>query len=262
MPRIQPRLLIIDDEMESVALLLSFLEGQRLDLRVALDGEDGLRKAIKARPDAILLDVRMPGLDGYEVCRRLKSAQQTADVPVIFLSGNSSLEDKLEGFAAGGVDYVCKPFRAEEVLARIFVHLRLQRRLAQQDASAGEFGIESSRRVSAPDPLVDVVSLMQQVEGDWPGLAELARQVGTNEKRLTELFRQRFGMPVFEYLVELRLAKARHLLESSELAIKRIADHAGYSNASAFTRAFRRRFALGPKEYRQTRRHLIAAERL
>ena len=251
----KPRLLIIDDKMETVALLMSYLEGQSIDIRIALDGQDGLRKAIKVRPDAILLDVNMPNMDGYAVCRKLKSMADTADVPIIFLSGNCSLEDKLEGFSAGGADYVCKPFLAEEVLARIFVHLRLQRRLVHiESITDSDAPRTEDEVVCEADPVIEAIAYLQQSDGEWPGLVELARRVGTNEKKLTELFRNRFGMPVFEYLIELRLESARKCLERTDLAIKLIADRTHYSNASAFTRAFRRRYGLGPKAYRHARR--------
>lgn len=254
-----PRVLIVDDQMDSVALMLSYLRGQSFDILVARDGEDGLRKAAKGCPDVILLDVAMPGMDGYAVCRRLREDPRTASVPVIFLSANTTLAHKLEGFAAGGADYIGKPFSAEEVLARIFVHLEFKRRLDRIEAVAADEAVRdiAAEQAGANDPVAEAIAHLQQAQGEWPVLAELARRVGTNEKKLTELFRRRFGMTVFEYLGDLRLETARRQLEGSAMQIQLIAARAGFGNASDFSRAFRRRYGIAPREYRQA----SAAER-
>jgi diguanylate cyclase (GGDEF)-like protein len=93
----------------------------------ARGGEAGLERAQLASPDLILLDVQMPGIDGFETCRRLKADARTRDIPVIFTTVLSSIEDKLSGFEAGGVDYIPKPFQVEELLARVNTHLLLYR---------------------------------------------------------------------------------------------------------------------------------------
>jgi DNA-binding response OmpR family regulator len=243
------RILIIDDQMDSVALLLSYFKGQSLDILIALNGEDGLRKAIAGHPDAILLDVGMPGMDGYTVCRRLKADPRTAMIPVIFLSANTAVAHKLEGFAVGGVDYISKPFWAEEVMARLFVHLQIKQRVERLQA-VGAMG-EAAARDKDNDIVAATIAQVQHDEREWPGLDELARRVGINEKKLTELFRQQFGLTVFEYVAELRLENARRELAGSRLQIQLIADHAGYRNASDFSRAFRRHYGIAPRQYRQ-----------
>jgi len=259
------RILIIDDQMDSVALLLSYFKDQSLDILIALSGEDGLRKATAGHPDAILLDVGMPGMDGYTVCRRLKADPRTAMIPVIFLSANTTVVHKLEGFAAGGVDYISKPFWTEEVMARLFVHLQIKQRVEYlQAAGAGETPHDSHKVPEIPemgamsesasrnnDIVAAAIAQVQHDESEWPGLDELARRVGINEKKLTELFRQQFGLTVFEYVVELRLENARRELADSGLQIQLIADHAGYRNASDFSRAFRRHYGIAPRQYRQ-----------
>jgi diguanylate cyclase (GGDEF)-like protein len=104
---------------------------------VAQEGEEGLARAEFVQPDLILLDVMMPGMDGFETCRRLKAGTSTREIPVIFMTSLSETHDKLTGFAAGGVDYVTKPFHLDEVWARVTTHLALrsaQRRLAEQNA--------------------------------------------------------------------------------------------------------------------------------
>lgn len=247
-----PSLLIIDDRMESIALLLSYLKGQPIDVMVAIGAADGVRKALQGRPDVILLDVAMPGTDGYAVCRQLKADPRTAAVPVIFLSANAAVEHKLKGFAVGAVDYVTKPFRSEEVLARLYVHLRIQREVE----CAAEL-LDLAPACRDHDLVAAAVAQLQQPQADWLGPEALARQIGTNEKKLTELFRRQFGMTVHEYRLEMLMEKARWSLANTQAQIKLIADQAGYSNPSDFSRAFRKRYGIGPRQYRQTSTGLV-----
>jgi len=130
-------ILVIDDQIAGLRAILDYLIDYEFTILVAEDGESGLERARYARPDIILLDVRMPGLDGFEVCRRLKEDKRTAQTPVIFMTSLAEIEDKVTGFEVGGVDYITKPFQVEEVLARLNAHLtlhRLQQQLATQNA--------------------------------------------------------------------------------------------------------------------------------
>jgi two-component sensor histidine kinase len=117
--------LVIDDDERNLAILSEYLKDIDLTILVAEDGESGLARAHYARPDLILLDVLLPGMDGYGICRRLKADPTTADIPIIFMTALTEIEFKVKGFEAGGVDYVTKPFQREEVLARVGVHIRI-----------------------------------------------------------------------------------------------------------------------------------------
>ncbi|MBK8901294.1 MAG: response regulator [Anaerolineaceae bacterium] len=119
-------ILIIDDEINNLGVLSTYLEEVGYQVLVARDGESGLEKARYARPDLVLLDVILPGIDGFETCRRLKANKTTEDIPVIFITILEDTADKVKGFAAGSVDYIPKPFQEEEVLARVTTHLRLR----------------------------------------------------------------------------------------------------------------------------------------
>ncbi|WP_295437879.1 response regulator [uncultured Thiodictyon sp.] len=123
--------LVIDDEPDNLRLALEMLRGQGLEMVSARDGAAGVHIATRLRPDLILLDIRMPGLDGFEVCGLLKANPVTREIPVIFLTALDQIEDKARGFALGGVDYVTKPFDARELLLRVASHLRLARRVAR-----------------------------------------------------------------------------------------------------------------------------------
>lgn len=120
-------LLIVDDVPNNLKMLFTYLRDQEFKIRIAQDGEDALEQIAYSKPDLILLDVMMPKIDGFEVCRRLKANPNTADIPVIFMTALTDTVDKVQGFEIGAVDYLTKPVQQEEVLARITAHLSLSK---------------------------------------------------------------------------------------------------------------------------------------
>ena len=124
-------ILIVDDIPTNLEVLLDVLFDYGFEVLVALDGESAIEQVDYAQPDIILLDVMMPGIDGFETCRRLKMNAKTKDTPVIFMTALTETVDKLKGFELGAVDYITKPLQHEEVLARITTHLTLKK-LQQQ----------------------------------------------------------------------------------------------------------------------------------
>ena len=125
------KVLLVDDNPTNLQVLVQTLTGRGYKLLVAKNGEDALTIAAKTRPALVLLDIMMPGMDGYEVCRRLKADSETRDTAVIFLSALGGTQDKVRGLELGAVDYVGKPFQAEEVVARVNTHVTI-RRLQQE----------------------------------------------------------------------------------------------------------------------------------
>ena len=130
-------ILIVDDTPANLRLLSQMLAEHGHSVRAVTSGGRALASAKLSRPDLVLLDIKMPEMDGYEVCERLKADGQTRDVPVIFISALDELQDKVRAFAVGGVDYITKPFQVEEVLARVETHLAL-RRLQEQLENANK----------------------------------------------------------------------------------------------------------------------------
>lgn len=126
-------LLVIDDNPENLTIVVNFLKSQELEIMLAKNGADGIKKARMGKPDLILLDVIMPGMDGYETCHQLKNDELTKNIPVIFMSGLSEVEDKLKAFAVGAVDYVTKPIQQPELLARVCTHIQLQKLLKEAE---------------------------------------------------------------------------------------------------------------------------------
>lgn len=123
------KVLLVDDTRENLRLLMTMLKDVGFSVFTADHGQLALDNVESISPDLILLDIMMPDIDGYEVCRRLKERPQTAEIPVIFISALRESFDKLQAFASGGVDYISKPFAPEEVVARVQTHIELQRAL-------------------------------------------------------------------------------------------------------------------------------------
>jgi len=133
--------LVVDDSIDELTMISETLEGAGTTTLVARDGQSALAIVERVTPDAILMDAVMPGMDGFETCRRLKQKATIADVPVIFMTGLSDTDHVLMGFEAGGVDYVTKPVVAEEFLARIRTHVANSRR-----ARSATIALDSSGR--------------------------------------------------------------------------------------------------------------------
>jgi len=119
--------LIVDDVPANLNVLYNALESEGYKILAAPNGEVALKNAQRTIPDIILLDIMMPGIDGFETCRRLKADESTADIPIIFITARSETESIVEGFQIGGVDYIIKPFQHEEVRARVRTHLMIKR---------------------------------------------------------------------------------------------------------------------------------------
>ncbi|ACB63727.1 MULTISPECIES: hybrid sensor histidine kinase/response regulator [Burkholderia] len=158
-----PVVLVVDDTAANLALVVDTLEAEGLSVAVARDGHEALRRAELVKPDLILLDVMMPGLDGFQTCRALKDNPVTRDIPVIFMTSLTQTEDKITGFRVGAMDFVTKPLQMEEVAVRVQMHLKLhalQRLQQEQNARLEE---EIKTRVQAQDALIEVLDGVRNV---------------------------------------------------------------------------------------------------
>lgn len=158
------KILVVDDTPASLKLLTDIMKSEGHEVRSAINGELALHAAVTNPPDLVLLDIRMPGMDGFEVCRRLKAAPETQDVPIIFVSAASETDEKVHGFELGAVDYVTKPYQREELLSRVKAHLelhRLRHHLSEMVDERTAQLLESEKKLKAN--LLDSVAMLAAI---------------------------------------------------------------------------------------------------
>jgi len=196
----QDTLLIVDDTPENIGVLFECLAVQNFKIFVAENGSDALEIAKEKHPALILLDVMMPGINGFETCRQLKNIPQTQDIPVIFMTALSETSDKVKGFQLGAVDYVTKPFQQEEVLARINTHLtirQLQNQLQVQNEQLIKLNQEKNEflGIAAHDvknPLTAIQSAAEVIELDYETMSK--NDMVKQAKRISVTTRQLFTL--------------------------------------------------------------------
>ncbi len=140
-------ILVVDDESDSLALLTGILAAEGYHVRSANSGQLALASIAARAPELILLDIRMPGIDGFEVCRRLQASEETRNIPLMFISVATELEERITGFALGAVDYINKPLRREELLARVRTHLELGQLRARLEKQVSQRTLELAATV-------------------------------------------------------------------------------------------------------------------
>jgi signal transduction histidine kinase len=183
-------ILIIDDSTANLGVVFEYLDDLGFELMIAQDGESGLAKAQYEQPDIILLDAIMPGVDGFEVCRALKQNEITKSIPVIFMTGLTGVEDTVQGFEAGAVDYITKPIRKRELVARLVNHLSIHS-LTQQLQQ------EIKDRESAAQALLDyqdkLEEIVEQRTHELTDANSALRSLATRLTDVEEIERQRLA---------------------------------------------------------------------
>lgn len=191
-------ILIVDDTPTNLGMLCDFLTNSGFEVLVAVDGESAIEQAVYAQPNLILLDVLMPGIDGFETCCRLKANPSTQDIPVIFMTALGETGDKVRGFKVGAVDYVTKPIQPEEVLARITNHLTIQNLQNQLQTQNLQLQQEVKER--------------QRAE-------ELVRQQAQREQLLGEIVQRIRKSLNLEQILSTTVSEVRQFLQSDRVLI-------------------------------------------
>lgn len=149
-------ILIVDDMPDNLRLLSAMLSDHGYKVRKAINGDRALRAIQAVRPDLVLLDINMPEMNGYDVCRALKRSDRTADIPIIFISALDDVFDKVTAFEVGGIDYITKPFQVQEVLVRISNHLNIRQLQQQLESQNVQLQQEVRDRIAAQQALEDL----------------------------------------------------------------------------------------------------------
>lgn len=177
MNQTQRKVLIIDDDKISRKMITKMLEGQ-YECFQAKDGEEGLVEVEKIMPDVILLDVEMPGINGYEVCDKLKHSEKYRDIPVFFLSGHSSLRERMLGYESGAVDYIVKPCEAEELVAKLSVTLQAEAQINTLSTRLTDVSDIASTAIAGSGEYGSIIHFVQNTYScdDFESLSNLSIQ--------------------------------------------------------------------------------------
>ena len=173
----QASILIVDDTRDNLRLLAQILTQKGYKAHAVSNGEQALVAAMAAPPDLILLDIMMPGMDGYIVCERLKAKPETAKIPVIFISALNEPLDKVKAFAVGGVDYLTKPFQMEEILARVGVHLTLRKLQMQLEEANAQLAVQNRELQQRNTELQEALTTIKTLSGLVPICAWCGRKI-------------------------------------------------------------------------------------
>lgn len=241
----KPCILICDDSLEEIRALVSMLKVAEYRLVIATNGREAINRAGILQPDLIIMDIRMPEMDGLHACRILKAHPDTSNIPLIFLTAASESADRLMGLKIGAVDYIVKPACEEEVLLRAAIHLR-QRKTELMHFNTQRHQNQIAATVEA------CIRILEEDLSVSPGVDELAARLGCSRKHLSAAFREVFGQTTYEWLRERRMQHAKRLLKETQLTMQEIAEDLGFTTSNNFTTAFRATFGISPRDFRRS----------
>ena len=253
-----PVVLVVEDHID-VARLVGLVLGEHYDVRYATDGKQGLTMAGECVPDLIITDVKMPLMDGIEMCRQLRQSRQLCHIPVIMLSARNADLDRVRGIEAGADAYLVKPFVSEELKAWVD-HLILNRQMLRKAFAQSHAGIEQQVNESI-QPLEDNASFLlefarevdkQFVTGGKIDMDKIALSFKMGESQLKRKIQTLTGKNVSAYIIQLRMEKAMRLLQESspETLISTIAEQCGFLDVAYFSRVFRQYYGMTPSQAR------------
>jgi CheY-like chemotaxis protein len=243
--------LLIAEDNPDVRNYISMILGNEFKIYQAKDGEEGLDKAFECIPDLIISDVMMPKMDGFQLCRKLKTDLRTSHIPVIILTAKATMQDKINGLEIGADEYIMKPFDAEELRARIKNLLEQRKRLHEHFNKYGFADTEKKNITSADQKfLTKVVSIIDENIPDKSfGVEVLAEKIAVSHSLLYKKINSLTGTSPSELIKKLRLNKAAKLIESNTGNISEIALEVGFNNPAYFAECFRKQFGIPPNQY-------------
>jgi len=250
----QSTVLIIDDKPDNLRLLAEILRQQSYKVRSAPSAAHAKKTINKELPDIILLDIMMPGMDGYQFCRLLKENPTTQHIPVIFLSAKSETSDKVTGFDLGAVDYITKPFDIDEVLARVNVHLDIKERLLKNKRTQ-----KYSKSGLSNEQLTGILGTMNQyMTSEQPylnaafSIETLSVQLDIPKHNISESINKVLKKNFSTFVNEFRIEHVIQQLKSGKqktVTLLGIALDAGFQSKSAFNAFFKKSLGTTPKDF-------------
>lgn len=251
----RPQLLIIEDNPDVVAYMKALLVKEYI-VETAADGEVGIDKAINQIPDIIITDVMMPGKDGFEVCRTLKTDERTSHIPIIMLTAKAADEDKISGLQTGADVYLMKPFNRDELFVRLRKLIELRKKLREKYSYTTSPVVEPSTSTIPPSPddifMQKIHLIIEEKIGDADfGISHLCESTHLSNTQVFRKMKALTGLSPIRFIQKIRLHRAKELIEQTELNISEIAYDLGFTDPNYFSRAFRKEFGVTPSGVRE-----------
>ncbi len=256
----RPRLLLIEDNPDVVRYISSLLVAD-YQIYKAGNGKEGVEAAFRLVPDIVISDVMMPEMDGFEVCRVLKTDERTSHVPIILLTAKADQQSKIEGLTHGADVYLPKPFDREELFVHLEKLIELRRSLQERLAGSARFVNFSSRLLAGDKPdapdleerfLQKVARIVEAQMGDEDfDMPQLCKALHMSRSNLFRKLKALTGKSATDFIRSLRLEKAKELLETTDLNVTEVCFKVGFSSPNYFSRAFQEQFGVAPSEVRE-----------
>ncbi|MDZ7362715.1 MAG: response regulator [candidate division KSB1 bacterium] len=253
----KPIILIVEDNADMRRYLRDYLE-QTYSVIEAHNGREGLEKATATIPDLVISDVMMPEMDGYALCRGLKTDEKTSHVPVILLTAKAAPEEKLAGLETGADDYLLKPFEAKELLARVKNLIQLRQKLREKFSSARLQEQMPNLENKLDQAFLQRVqkAVEENMENEKFGVEELAAKLKLSRTQLHRKISALTNQPASLFIRSVRLRHARKMLEQDGNLVNEVAYRVGFSSHAYFTKCFHEEFGCTPKEFVKSRREV------
>ena len=243
-------ILIVEDNPDVTTYLRGFLEDD-YQIVTALNGRIGIKKALDKTPDLIISDVMMPEMDGFELCKKLKSDQRTSHIPIILLTAKADLDSKIEGLEYGADDYIAKPFDAAELQVRSKNLIEQRRQLREQFKKQLLFKPADITVTSIDEQFLDKVNshIEWHMDDMEYTVEKLADEIGMSRQHLNRKLQSLTNYSARDFIRVIRLKRAAQLLQKRNDMITQIAYQVGFNNLSYFSKCFRRQFGQSPSQY-------------
>lgn len=245
-----PIILIVEDNPDMRRYIHDLLE-PNYQVKEAVDGSDGFEKAINLIPDLIVSDVMMPGMDGFELCQKLKTDERTSHIPVILLTARASDESKLAGLETGADDYLIKPFDAKELQVRVKNLIEQRQRLRKRFSREITLQPRDIAITSADEKFLQRVMEIIEQHLSEPNfdVQIFTKKVGLSRVQLHRKLKALTDQSTTEFIRSIRLKHAANLIKHDHGNIAEIAYAVGFNNLSYFTKCFKKQFGMLPSEY-------------
>lgn len=246
------RLLIVEDNPDVVGYLKACYK-KHFFIHTAKDGKEGIQLAIAEIPDIIISDVMMPGMDGFELCLKLKNDYRTSHIPIILLTAKADIPSRIEGLETGADAYIVKPFNQRELLVRMQKLLELRRKLFRRYSNENGLEFSSDPVIQREDQFFKKLNdiIMRNLGDEFFTIQVLCDEMAMSKSQLYRKFSALTGIPAAKYIRSLRMKKAKELLQTTSMNITEVGYEVGMKSVSVFSKVFKEEFGYSPTEYVQ-----------